>query len=86
MWWTPQTSLSVQQPRNFDGKKLESTAKDGFDPGNDDDEKNKIEELKAEFKPLTKLEARSSNMRRWRRLRRLRRLRRSEESQKGSEG
>ena len=46
--------FAVQQPEEFDGKKLESTAKDGFDLG-DNDEENKLEELKVEFKPLTKL-------------------------------
>ena len=46
--------FAVQRPQEFDGKKLESTAKDGFDLGDDDDE-NKLEELKAEFKPLMKL-------------------------------
>ena len=44
----------MQRPKEFDGKKLESTAKDGFDLGDDDDE-NMLEELKAEFKPLMKL-------------------------------
>ena len=33
-------------PKEFDGRKLESTAMDGFDLG-DEDEKNKLEELKA---------------------------------------
>merc|ERR1712057_112540 len=38
----------------FDGKKLKSTTKEGLDIA-DEDEKKKIEELKAEFEPLTKL-------------------------------
>ena len=33
-------------PKEFDGRKLESTKKDGFDLG-DENEKNKLEELKA---------------------------------------
>ena len=32
-------------PKEFDGKKLESTTKDGSDLG-DEDEENKLEELK----------------------------------------
>ena len=32
-------------PKEFGGRKLESTTKDGFDLG-DEDEKNKLEELK----------------------------------------
>ena len=50
----PTDVFAVQRPREFDGKKLESTAKDGFDLRDDDDE-NMLEELKAEFKPLMKL-------------------------------
>jgi len=38
----------------FDGKKLKSTTKEGLDLG-DEDEKKKLEELKAEFEPLTEL-------------------------------
>merc|ERR1712141_230457 len=38
----------------FDGKKLKSTTKEGLDI-DDEDEKKKFEELKAEFEPLTKL-------------------------------
>ena len=34
-------------PREFDGRKLESTTKDGSDLG-DEDEKNKLDELKVE--------------------------------------
>merc|ERR1711865_989603 len=45
---------AVQQLKEFDGKKLKSTTKEGLDI-EDDDEKKKIEELKAEFEPLTKL-------------------------------
>merc|ERR1712083_695376 len=43
-----------QQLKEFDGKKLKSTTKEGLDL-EDDDEKKKLEELKAEFEPLTKL-------------------------------
>ena len=36
----------LQQPKEFDGRKLEPTTKDGFDLG-DEDEKKKLEERKA---------------------------------------
>ena len=45
---------AVQQLKVFNGKKLESTTKEGLDI-EDDHEKNKLEELKAMFQPLTKL-------------------------------
>merc|ERR1712190_514988 len=45
---------SVQQLKEFDGKKLKSTTKEGLDL-EDEDEKKKLEELKAEFEPLTRL-------------------------------
>merc|ERR1712238_35531 len=45
---------AVQQLKEFDGKKLKSTTKEGLDL-EDEDEKKKLEELKAEFEPLTKL-------------------------------
>merc|ERR1711957_851811 len=44
----------VQQLKEFDGKKLKSTTKEGLDI-DDEDEKKKLEEMKAEFEPLTKL-------------------------------
>ena len=44
----------VQQLKEFDGKKLESTTEEDLNL-EDDDEKKKLEELKAEFEPLTKL-------------------------------
>merc|ERR1719468_1384243 len=50
----PIDEYSVQQLKDFDGKKLKSTTKEGLDI-DDEDEKKKIEELKAEFEPLTKL-------------------------------
>merc|ERR1711968_153053 len=50
----PVDEYAVQQLKEFDGKKLKSVAKEGLDL-DDDDEKKKIEELKAEFEPLTKL-------------------------------
>merc|ERR1711874_367460 len=40
--------------KEFDGRKLKSTTKEGLDI-DDEDEKKKFEELKAEFEPLTKL-------------------------------
>merc|ERR1739848_134364 len=45
---------AVQQLKEFDGKTLKSTTKEGLDI-DDEDEKKKFEELKAEFEPLTKL-------------------------------
>merc|ERR1712110_452614 len=50
----PIDEYAVQQLKEFDGKKLKSTTKEGLDI-EDDDEKKKLEELKAEFEPLTKL-------------------------------
>merc|ERR1711918_241635 len=50
----PVDEYAVQQLKEFDGKKLKSTTKEGLDI-DDEDEKKNIEELKAEFEPLTKL-------------------------------
>merc|ERR1712073_19395 len=50
----PIDEYAVQQLKEFDGKKLKSTTKEGLDI-DDEDEKKKFEELKAEFEPLTKL-------------------------------
>merc|ERR1711957_462108 len=50
----PIDEYSVQQLKEFDGKKLKSTTKEGLDI-DDEDEKKKIEELKSEYEPLTKL-------------------------------
>merc|ERR1739848_718995 len=50
----PVDEYAVQQLKEFDGKKLKSTTKEGLDIA-DEDEKKKIEEQKAEFEPLTKL-------------------------------
>merc|ERR1712022_14159 len=50
----PIDEYGVQQMKEFDGKKLKSTTKEGLDI-EDEDEKKKMEELKAEFEPLTKL-------------------------------
>ena len=50
----PVDESTVQQLKEFDGKKLKSTTKEGLDLS-DEDEKIKLEELKAEFEPLTKL-------------------------------
>merc|ERR1711945_13831 len=50
----PIDEYAVQQLKEFDGKKLKSTTKEGLDL-EDEDEKKKFEELKAEFEPLTKL-------------------------------
>merc|ERR1712139_269533 len=50
----PIDEYGVQQLKEFDGKKLKSTTKEGLEI-DDEDEKKKVEELKAEFEPLTKL-------------------------------
>merc|ERR1711871_430002 len=50
----PVDEYAVQQLKEFDGKKLKSITKEGLDI-DDEDEKKKMEELKAEFEPLTKL-------------------------------
>merc|ERR1712209_94810 len=50
----PIDEYSVQQLKEFDGKKLKSTTKEGLDI-DDEDEKKKIEEEKARFEPLCKL-------------------------------
>merc|ERR1712193_57794 len=50
----PIDEYAVQQLKEFDGKKLKSTTKEGLDI-DDEDEKKKLEEMKAEFEPLTKL-------------------------------
>ena len=50
----PVDKHAVQKRKKFDGKNLKSTTKEGLDLG-DEEEKKKLEELKAEFKPLTKL-------------------------------
>ena len=50
----PVDEHAVQQLKEFDGKKLKSTTKEGFDIG-DDDEKKTLEELNTEFEPLAEL-------------------------------
>merc|ERR1711881_175905 len=50
----PIYEYGVQQLKEYDGKKLKSVTKEGLDI-DDEDEKKKMEELKAEFEPLTKL-------------------------------
>merc|ERR1719310_556676 len=50
----PVDEYAVQQLKEFDGKKLKSVTKEGLDI-EDEDEKKKLEELKAEFEPLSKL-------------------------------
>merc|ERR1711898_45561 len=50
----PIDEYAVQQLKEFDGKKLKSTTKEGLYIDYED-EKKKLEELKAEFEPLTKL-------------------------------
>jgi molecular chaperone HtpG len=50
----PVDEYAVQQLKEFDGKKLKSVTKEGRDI-EEEDETEKLEELKAEFEPLTKL-------------------------------
>merc|ERR1712203_840384 len=50
----PIDEYCVQQLKEYEGKKLKSVTKEGLDL-EDEDEKKKLEELKAEFEPLTKL-------------------------------
>merc|ERR1712057_59752 len=50
----PIDEYCVQQLKEYDGKKLKSVTKEGLDL-DDEDEKKKMEELKAEFEPLCKL-------------------------------
>merc|ERR1711966_607226 len=50
----PIDEYCVQQLKEYDGKKLKSVTKEGLDIDTED-EKKKLEELKAEFEPLTKL-------------------------------
>merc|ERR1711991_406132 len=50
----PIDEYSVQQLKEYDGKKLKSVTKEGLDLDTED-EKKKTEELKAEFEPLCKL-------------------------------
>ena len=50
----PVSEHAVQQLKEFDGKKLKFTTKEGLDFG-DEDEKKTLEELKIEFEPLRKL-------------------------------
>jgi molecular chaperone HtpG len=51
----PIDEYSVQQLKEFDGKKLKSITKEGLELFDDDDEKKAFEELKADFEPLCKL-------------------------------
>merc|ERR1711904_595296 len=50
----PIDEYCVQQLKEYDGKKLKSVTKEGLDL-DDEDEKKKTEEQKAEFEPLCKL-------------------------------
>ncbi|KEP60168.1 UNVERIFIED_CONTAM: heat shock protein HSP90 [Hammondia hammondi] len=51
----PIDEYAVQQLKEFDGKKLRCCTKKGLDLEDDEEEKKKFEELKAEFEPLCKL-------------------------------
>ena len=51
----PIDEYAVQQLKEFDGKKLKSCTKEGLELEENEDEKKKTEELKAQFEPLCKL-------------------------------
>ena len=51
----PIDEYAVQQLKEFDGKKLKSCTKEGLDLDDNEEEKKKHEELKAQFEPLCKL-------------------------------
>ena len=51
----PIDEYAVQQVKEFDGKKLKSCTKEGLDLEDNEEEKKKHEELKAQFEPLCKL-------------------------------
>lgn len=51
----PIDEYAVQQLKEFDGKKLRSCTKEGLEIDDNEEEKKKFEELKAEFEPLCKL-------------------------------
>ncbi|KYK69415.1 heat shock protein 90 [Toxoplasma gondii TgCatPRC2] len=51
----PIDEYAVQQLKEFDGKKLRCCTKKGLELEDDEEEKKKFEELKAEFEPLCKL-------------------------------
>jgi molecular chaperone HtpG len=51
----PIDEYSVQQLKEYDGKKLKSCTKEGLELEENEEEKGKFEELKAEFEPLCKL-------------------------------
>ncbi|ORZ33971.1 heat shock protein 90 kDa [Catenaria anguillulae PL171] len=50
----PIDEYAVQQLKEYDGKKLVSVTKEGLELDDDEDEKKKIEEEKADFEPLCK--------------------------------
>ncbi|CAE7748571.1 unnamed protein product [Symbiodinium microadriaticum] len=62
----PIDEYSMPQPKGLDGKKLKTTAKEGLDIA-DEDEKKKLEEMKAEFEPLTNHQVDEPSEIRWRR-------------------
>ena len=80
MWWTPQCATA----REFGWKKAGFHSEGRIRSGNDD-EKNEIEEMKAEFKPLTKMveEAVGGKVEQHGKVENTEKV---EESQKGSEG
>eukprot|EP00916_Digyalum_oweni_P020977 GHVL01034918.1.p1 GENE.GHVL01034918.1~~GHVL01034918.1.p1 ORF type:complete len:719 (+),score=128.99 GHVL01034918.1:315-2471(+) len=51
----PIDEYAVQQLKEFDGKKLKCCTKEGLDLEDDEEEKKKLEEVKAAFEPLCKL-------------------------------
>ena len=51
----PIDEYAVQQLKEYDGKKLVSVTKEGLTIEDSEEEKKKLEEVKAQFEPLTKL-------------------------------
>jgi len=51
----PIDEYMIQQVKDYDGKKLRSCTKEGLDLEDTEEEKKKLEEIKAKFEPLCKL-------------------------------
>ena len=51
----PIDEYAVQQLKEYDGKKLVSVTKEGLTIEDSEEEKKKLEEVKTQFEPLTKL-------------------------------
>eukprot|EP00972_Heterocapsa_arctica_P021022 3096205-Heterocapsa_arctica.AAC.1 len=51
----PMDELTVQELKEFNGKKLKSMTKEGLSIGYEEEKKKKLDELKAKFEPFMKL-------------------------------